>query len=261
MLATYTVTSLADVVDPSDGSLTLREAIELGDTTPLEDDEIRFAVSGTIALELGELRPNDGVAIRGGGQITIQGDNASIFIIGLGSDDYVLEGLTLENGFGRDGGAIRSKTTGNLEIRNSILRNNGVRQYAQKAGGVSAMGDVVIHDSVFDGNRGYQSGAVFSSGSVTLVNSTVHQSETEYEAVVAYGDITLTASTVSDNSGGDGNGGVLAYGDLYIVNSTISGNRGGGSTYGAVQWHLATQRSRVVPLRTTTPLVALAVWE
>ena len=66
-MATFTVTTLNDSINPNDGQLSLREAIELANANknPGAQDIINFAVSGTINLTHGELTIYELVRIDG----------------------------------------------------------------------------------------------------------------------------------------------------------------------------------------------------
>jgi len=65
----FLVTTIADVVDPNDGVLSLREAITQANTEP-NRQTIGFAdnVRGTLTLSLGELVITDSLTLHGPGQ-------------------------------------------------------------------------------------------------------------------------------------------------------------------------------------------------
>ena len=57
--------------------------------------------------------------------------------------------------------------------------------------------------------------------------------ESQAGGIYAYGNVTVTSSTISGNSAGAGGGIATRYGDVTVTSSTISGNnpvhgRGGG---------------------------------
>ena len=74
-MAAYTVSTTTDIVDPNDGVLSLREAVNLANATTVADT-IQFAASlqgSTLTLTGGELVLTRDVTIHGGG-VTIDGN-------------------------------------------------------------------------------------------------------------------------------------------------------------------------------------------
>ena len=116
-MATFTVTIAADLVDPDDGELSLREAVAKANATAAPDT-INFdaALEGTtLLLSGGELTLSRDVTIDGdgnndGSEVTLSAGNASrlLNIAGTGTD-VSLRDLTLTEGRGPNsegGGAI-----------------------------------------------------------------------------------------------------------------------------------------------------------
>ena len=107
-MATFTVTTAADVVDATDGRLSLREAVSLANAVA-DADSIRFAkgLEGRkLVLTGGELEVTHDLAIDGdrnhdGTGVTIDADRKSrvIEISGKGTDAR-LAGLTITGGYG-----------------------------------------------------------------------------------------------------------------------------------------------------------------
>jgi CSLREA domain-containing protein len=216
------VDTLADESDGDHGrgDLSLREAINLANMWP-SDDTIRFdpalTTSGpaTILLAMGELSIRDDVSIIGPGadSLTIDargndptpeednGDGSRVFNIDDGDDGKMLSisvsGLSFTGGdvSGR-GGAIRVRE--NLTLADSTISANSA---GLDGGGVSVDGALPVHPyfvpdlqlsvstSTITGNRvsGFGGGISFFSYS---------------------GDLSVTASTVSDNWAGLGGGGI-----------------------------------------------------
>ena len=85
-MTTFTVDTTADIVDPGDGVLSLREALALADATEAADT-ILFApaVQGrTIVLAGSQLTVNSDVTIDGGSGVTLDADERSRVLVGAG---------------------------------------------------------------------------------------------------------------------------------------------------------------------------------
>ena len=120
----YLVTTPLDVVDPNDGVLSLREAVQAANATP-GADVIRFAprVHGTIAL--GELRVTDALTIDGpgAGRLAVSGNDATrVFDISPGST-VAIEGLTIAHGLAVNGGGILNDG-GILTLSQDVISDN-----------------------------------------------------------------------------------------------------------------------------------------
>lgn len=164
----------------------------------------------------------DDLTITGPGatSLAIDGGGTLPLFAFYGSGTFLIDGLTLTNGYYYYGGTV-------------------LGQYAQ-GGCIFSAGDVVIHNSTVSNCtvNGYRAhgGAIFTFGNLTVVNSVITHSRamaTHFAAAGAarvYGDLVLQYSTISDNiaSCSDGPalaGGVASVGNVVIQNSTISGNR------------------------------------
>ncbi len=127
MLANFFVISTSDVVDATDGVLTLREAI-IETSTQAGTDNIFFSVNGAITLTRGELGINSDLNIYGNGApfLTISGNNASR-VFNASSGTVLLSGLTIANGqaTGTDGGGIFNN--GNLTVQFCTFSGNSAR--------------------------------------------------------------------------------------------------------------------------------------
>ena len=247
-LATFTVTSLSDVTDATDGVLTLREAAALANATA-GADTIEFDTGGggaikgggLLRLVSGQIQLTDDVTVNGFGNVTITGDrsgndvlvpetsltdmsvgqgalltdNAQIFGSTGASTDVALVGLTLTGGYsrnGKDGGAVRSE--GRLTLVDMTISGNGVSGVGGHGGGVYSAGRVEVVNTQVTGNdadRGSGGGIFAKSGVYTL------------------------GSEISENTAAGLGGGIFARGDTKIVASSVSHNetqnnagRGGG---------------------------------
>ncbi len=270
MLATMLVTDLGDGSLASlagDGQLSLREAVEAINTAspidsigPIVDafgsnDTILFDAalfggsSQTLTLAAGQLELTSGVTILGAGSnlLTIDAQQSSrIFNIAAGSDDYVIALMTLTGGrtvgVEGQGGAIRSDTSGQLDLRSAVLSMNVTTGGFSTGGAVSAWGQVTLVDSRIIDNRtensGGGGGGVFSLGDISLLRSTVADNTTEGAfssggGVSSNGSVTLHSSTISGNrtlGSASSAGGILAVDDVDLTESTVSGNSTAGNT-------------------------------
>ena len=110
--ATLIVTTAADLVDPDDGKLSLREAVARANTSPAADAiEFAAALKGkTLVLTGGELVLSRNTVIDGTGRgITLSGGGKQrILQIKGGNTRVALKNLTLTEGYVKDsdGGAI-----------------------------------------------------------------------------------------------------------------------------------------------------------
>ena len=127
-----------------------------------------------------------------------------------------------------------------------------------QVGGISGSGDWMISNSVIDGNSNWggagSGGGISANGIMTISGSTIsnNSSTASGGGIANYGDLTLIDSAISNNSATGTNsygGGIFNFGDmLTIINSTISGNSANG--------YSGTIRSRATPTRSSTVTVA-----
>ena len=150
VLATYTVTTTNDVIDATDGVLSLREAITQANSNA-GADTIDLSVSGTITLTSGELVITDATTVNGNG-VTLSGNNASrVFFVSSGTGTVSLQNLTVANGkaqggsggFGAFGGGGAAGLGGGLFINEGTVTISNV-SFAnnQAVGGVGGAGGV-----------------------------------------------------------------------------------------------------------------------
>jgi hypothetical protein len=234
-MATLIVTTKDDVVNSSDGVLSLREALAAADATPTVADTISFNLAdmggNRIVLAGSELTVDSDVAMNGGTGVTIDASQQSRVLL-------VQDGTAVDH---------------NLVTLDHMTITGGA--YTSRGGGILASSDtsVTLTASTVSGNRteGFNApgGGIFSYDTVTLTRSTVSGNSTEgtYAAgggICASSTVTLTDSIVSGNSTeGDGGvgGGIYCGGDVTLIGSTVSGNsteglgsRGGGIFSGMV---------------------------
>ncbi len=242
MSSTLIVTTAADVVDATDGVLSLREAVTAVNAN-VDQTTITFA-SGTgdvfetpqtINLTGGELVLSSDVIIDGNGssgeigRLTIDAGDASR-IFSVTEDSAKLEGLTLTGGDGDKGGAVYAFQNVELEVSESAIVSNTAR-----SGGAiyaSFSGTLSIIDSIFDANTAFDGagGAIYSGSSTeTIIAGSLFTDNSATRTGGALrannGEITVVNTTVSGNSAGLRGGGFqLNTGTLSLYSSTLTGN-------------------------------------
>lgn len=211
-----TVTTSLDLVDDTDGQISLREAVLYAD----EGGTIDFASAlsgGTISLSGSALildKPItvDASALSEG--ITLDGNSkTTVMVIGGGTEaaPTVLKGITVTGGKSYDGGGILS--TGYLRVVDSVLTANS---------GLSSSGSGPFGSALFN-----------FRGNVSISNTTVSKNTTA-GAVYSYGGtLTVSGSTFTENSGSRGGAIFLSGGTAEITDTTFTGNLAnyGGAVY------------------------------
>jgi CSLREA domain-containing protein len=213
-----TVTTNQDVVNPTDGLTSLREAIAYADA--IGGGTIMFAsnVTGTITLTQGALSlndPNGSITIQGpgAGALAISGHQSSEVFDVTASTNAEIDGLTIENGLNANaGGGIAA--SGALTLNNDSILNNNT---SSGGGGVFAAALLLVNNCVFSGNTASSN----DGGAIQLYNPpAADQSQ-------------INNSTIIDNSAAAG-GGVFSSGTLSLTDDTISDNTAGGGLGGGV---------------------------
>lgn len=253
-----TVTTTVDVVDPNDGVVSLREAIQAAnDTVDLDGDgsatdritfSPEFIAGGNARIELGgsQILVDSPVVIEGpsSGGLTIDANGQSrAFFFGTGADGSRLINLAITDGLApRDGegGAVLSNADlmlQRVEIANSRSTDASGNE---GSGGAIAVGNgatLDVVDSRFIGNEAqFLGGALFGFDGTTL---NVTRSDIEGNTAQIGGgigtnnDVTVNVddSTISNNSTtADDGGGIFINNDgrLNVTNSLVYGNRTSG---------------------------------
>lgn len=210
--ATVTVDSIEDT--PGSTSCTLRNAIGLltlgpntgscvvsgvlgaYDTIVFEDSLVKSTISlAQGALEVDGTNP---ITIAGTGQIIdAHQQSRDFYVIGA----LHLSGLTITGGHtSGNGGAFKVLNLAKLKVDSSAIENN----------------------------RAANGGAIYSTGSVVISNSTIANNYASQKGGAAYipaGQLQATDVTVSANSAGGKTGGIyLNGGSAWMRNSVMSGN-------------------------------------
>ncbi|MGD9507858.1 MAG: hypothetical protein AB7X49_04805, partial [Geminicoccaceae bacterium] len=196
---TLTVTTAADVIDPGDGKLSLREALGRANATA-EVERIVFAPAlegQTLVLAGGELVVDEDLVIDGdrdddGRGVTLSGGDRSrvLNIVGV-STDVALTDLTLADGStdeavdgacifleggslalvgsivrdcrtgdDGDGGGIFATSGSRLSIVGSTIVRNGAARYGDGGGIFVVDSFLTIEDSAVSNNWGYRGGGI-----------------------------------------------------------------------------------------------------
>jgi CSLREA domain-containing protein len=240
----------------TDVSCSLRDALlqaaSLG-TANIYFDSTKFAGASTITLTNGALTIPAYTAITGlqgsgAGQylVSVSGNGASqVFSVSSGTAGAAVANLIVTNGHnnGSNGGGIYDG--GQLMLSNCTLSNNTEPYSGGVNFGGAVFGDVgstlSISNCTLSGNSGSVGGAIFTYGTLTASGSTFVNNSTDgaggaiaLNGAAATG--TITDSTFSANSAGDG-GAIISNGSggLTVTNSTFASNAAHGG-FGASGW-------------------------
>jgi CSLREA domain-containing protein len=214
--AVFNVNSLADILSPSTGTVTLRSAIQAANATP-GGNTINLTIAGTYQITLaGTVGETDNAAgefaiLPAGGNLTVQNTSGSTVIVDGGELNnrvfdinpadvavniiVTMRGFTIRNGLATNssaaaGGGIRDQGNANLTLNNMVIEDN------------FATGD---------------------GGGIAMVNSSS-----------TFWTLTLNKTTVSDNQAGAGGGietdgkGTVSIGPGCVISSNTVLSQGGG---------------------------------
>jgi hypothetical protein len=184
----------------------------------------------------GDVFATGGAGIRNGGTLTLMntkivsnttaGGGGGIFNSGsLIVRDTEIRGNTAE---GTGGGIYNWGTATGVTVTGSLIADNSANQ----GGGVYSSASVSLKDTTLHDNRAdlFGGGLAMFSGSAELLNVTVHENHAEsYGAGLLNngGLLTVTNSTVSENTAGSYSGiaSISSFAQTMILNSTIVKNR------------------------------------
>jgi predicted outer membrane repeat protein len=240
--ATFSVTNTAD-----SGPGSLRQAV-LDANAATGADTIDFAVNGAITLTSGSMAITDDLTIDGpgAGALAVSGNHSSrIFELtpSAGNMPVTISGLTLRDGQGDVGGALRSDTGAVLTLTDSVVTGNTA---TVRGGGIASDSTMFLRDTLVTGNttagRGggiYQEDSFPGGGEITDSQITNNTAASHGGGIYFYDpdfSVLIARTTISGNSSGGNGGGIALYnvdgGAMTIRDTTISGNtaatRGGG---------------------------------
>ncbi|MBI4770349.1 MAG: right-handed parallel beta-helix repeat-containing protein [Chloroflexi bacterium] len=255
--------STADAVDanPGDGlcataagACTLRAAIQEANALPGPDTISLPAGVYTLTIDgagengaaQGDLDINESVRVEGAGAgVTIINGNGNVTgdrVFDIASQiEVTLSGLNVSGGKAPNGGGIYSE--GLLTVTNSTISGN---TSGDRGGGiyyVSNTGNNLIQNSTLSGNEAAYGGAFFpDSSQVTIEASTASDNSARKSGGAAYAvhsTVVVRNSTLSGNQATENGGALYNYGSTITVeSSTITGNAasaGGGMAGGQYQ--------------------------
>jgi predicted outer membrane repeat protein len=211
---TFKVTTLKDVVNPTDAVLSLREAITLANHTP-GPDVIQLTLPGTYEVRIpgldnknaaGDFDVTDSLTVIGLGASATRIDSDyldRVFDL-LGPINVTFANLTLQNG-GNDqtfGGAIQALTA-NVTLNNCVL----LRNVGAKGGAINAeAGKVTLNNCTLKGNVTLgpgNGGAIFAGTGPVVLDGTTFTTNTAGgrggAIFVQHADVTMSRSTLTGN--------------------------------------------------------------
>ena len=201
------------------------------------------------AAATGDLDVTGDLTINGVGSATttIDGDAADRVFEVIGAVTLTLNGVTMRNGSTaastiKNGGGIFAGS-GTVVLNNSVLTgNNGI---TGQGGGIFTANATLTNSTVSQNQTSNQGGGIFAT-SLTMTNSSVTGNQSTGDQggglFLINGSSTLTASTISGNTSADDGGGIFLNGSinvnapalLTITNSTISNNTNSGGSGGGM---------------------------
>jgi len=199
------------------------------------------AVYTTAVLNLTTATLDSNSAVAGG---AIYAGGSSVTIIGSSLDDnYAVDGVEPANSYLGEGGALQV-WSGDVTITSTSMAGNRAYSYAGaisfSGGSLAIQGGSSFTDNHAENNSG---GALaMFGGSATISDTTMDSNDAYGSGGAIYTDspLALTDVSLTNNNAAWGNGGGLAvsdwaYGDVTVTNTTLSGNgacAGGGISIG-----------------------------
>jgi len=124
-----------------------------------------------------------------------------------------------------DGGAINND--GTLTVVNSLFSSNSAGRWG---GGIEIFaGTVTMTNTIFSGNStGSRGGGIDNWGRLSVTSSTFSgNSAGDGGGIASFGPVNVTSTTFAGNSASQWGGGIHSSGTLNVTNSTFSGNSAG----------------------------------
>ena len=226
----FIVNSTADVSDASPGNgvcatsagaCTLRAAIQ--EANALAGADLITVPAGTYNLSSSQTTITSDLTINGAGATTTIVDGTGLYqVFRIASGATVeISGVTIRNGWGSnvDGGI---NNQGILTVNNSAIISNSAGNTGGGIGNRGA-GTLTLNDSTVSGNvAGNTGGGIRNAADATLIvnNSTISgNSANSGGGVRNSGTVTISSSTVTENSPGISNSGTLRAKNTIIANN------------------------------------------
>jgi len=246
--ATCDHTAVADDISCADGAGTCQQGVCIGEFACSEQgvrDAIEegggphaFACNGpTTVVTADEIVIGVDVILDGVGNLTIDGNGTHrVFSVPAGVTAE-LRRFTVTGGGGPFVGAgIRNE--GTLTLTESAVKNNAAEAHS---GGIYNDGIMTLSNSVVSGNSADPtSGGIFNEGTMSLNESTVSgNTALDAAGIENSGTLSVSRSTISGNIPQNGQIGGIAHrsGSLTLTNSTVSENTGTGVN-GRAPWRI-----------------------
>ena len=231
------VTSEADVVDPDDDVVTLREALDAAQS----GDAITFDSSlqgKTIELQLGVLTTNKSVAIDASNLLDATTSAPGLTISGLGASqilslsqavDVEITGIAFTNGYStktNEGGAITNGGA-TLSLVNCAISDSSSPQGggAYFDGGKTTLTNCVVTNNAAITTFG---GGLYSlGGEITLVDCVVTNNTAKYGGSGVYNDgatLSFDSCSINNNSGYSGGGLDVRSGETTLSYCVLTNN-------------------------------------
>jgi CSLREA domain-containing protein len=220
------VTTTADIVNPNDKVLSLREAINLANSTPGPD---------TIVLQAGVYK----ISLAGTDDANASGDfdvTQPLTIIGRGAAATVIDGNNTNINMLNDR-IFEVFGSSNMTLSNLTLRDGGDGLF--QGGAIeAATANITLNNVTLTGNNAMRGGAIDAgSGNVTLNNCTLSTNNSDGVGGAVFagqGTVTVNGSTFRGNQGADGGGIFALAGPVNVTNSNFLSNRAFDDTGGAI---------------------------
>ncbi|MGA3344122.1 MAG: choice-of-anchor Q domain-containing protein [Terracidiphilus sp.] len=234
---TYTVTTLADVIDASPACTTqtgttcsLRDAITLANANSGSTIVFLPGLAGTLyfaeSIPLPTISTNMTILGPGANLLTLDFQGTSHRILPAGNVSLSISGMTLLDG----GQAIELQSNADATVDRCVIT-----QFNDSALAVFGGSHLTVTNSLIYGNpaQGNELGAGINNygGTLTIANSTITGNTAGGNGGGIYnsGTATITNSTITGNTSASGGGGIFnAGGTVTIVNSIVSGNNSNG---------------------------------
>ena len=241
------VTTLDDIINPTDNLTSLREAVLFANSGDADNDgnvndRITFDASiagGTIYLAdgLGQLLVTESLNITGEENTIQASDFSRVLHFNQATGDLTLSRLHLTQGQlnGDVGGAVRFDSSDTLALNRSRVSSSFTMGANDHGGGIYSAGNLRLFYSALDNNATFgdnaHGGGAYAKGTITIQNSTIYSNFTSGDGAhgggVFAGNVNGTNSTIVNNAtfgAASLGGGIYANDTLSLANMLILGN-------------------------------------